>query len=84
MPSGRVEFDQAAILRADPAVAAERVSALLADGVQLDGVLSPRDAMSRAVLEVLPALAPTEDEDAAEAERRRRSDAEEPQSRRRS
>ena len=56
VPSGRTTFEQAAILRADPATAARRVSDLIADGVQLVGVLSPRDAMSRAVLEVLPAI----------------------------
>ena len=66
VPSGRVEFDQAAILRADPAVAVTRVSALLADGIHLDGVLSPRDAMSRAVLEVLPAPAPPVGDDTTE------------------
>jgi putative multiple sugar transport system substrate-binding protein len=55
VPSERVEFDQVAVLRAAPAEAAERVSALLADGIHVDGVLSPRDAMSRAVLKVLPA-----------------------------
>jgi putative multiple sugar transport system substrate-binding protein len=54
VPSGRVDFEQAAILRGAPDVAADRVSELLAAGVHLDGVLSPRDAMSRAVLEVLP------------------------------
>ena len=54
VPSGRVDFEQAAILRGDPDIAADRVSELLADGTRIDGVLSPRDAMSRAVLEVLP------------------------------
>ena len=63
VPSGRVTFEQTAILRASPATAAARVSELLADGVQLDGVLSPRDAMSRGVLEVLPAV--PDDETAA-------------------
>ena len=58
VPSGRVQFEQAAVLRADPDAAAQRVSALLADGIRLDGVLSPRDPMSRAVLDVLPVPVP--------------------------
>lgn len=53
VPSGRVELEQAAILRGDPSTAASRVAALLDDGVELAGVLSPSDAMSAAVAEVL-------------------------------
>jgi putative multiple sugar transport system substrate-binding protein len=53
VPSGRVDLEQAAVLRGDPAAAAERVAALLDDGVELAGVLSPSDAMSAAVGEAL-------------------------------
>ncbi|MFT4029821.1 MAG: substrate-binding domain-containing protein [Protaetiibacter sp.] len=55
VPSGRTGLEQAAILRGDPAVAAERVAELLDAGVPLAGVLSPSDAMSAAVAEVLAA-----------------------------
>ncbi len=53
VPSERTSLEQAAILRGAPATAAERVAALLEDGVELQGVLSPSDAMSRAVAQVL-------------------------------
>jgi putative multiple sugar transport system substrate-binding protein len=53
VPSGRVDLEQAAILRGKPSTAASRVAALLDDGVELAGVLSPSDAMSAAVAEVL-------------------------------
>jgi len=52
-PSGRTDLEQAAILRGKPSTAAARVSALLDSGVELAGVLSPSDAMSAAVAEVL-------------------------------
>jgi putative multiple sugar transport system substrate-binding protein len=55
VPSGRVAFEQAAVLRGDPATAAERVAALLDEGVALAGVLSPSDAMSAAIAEVIAA-----------------------------
>jgi putative multiple sugar transport system substrate-binding protein len=53
VPSGRVALEQAAVLRGDPAAAAERVAALLDEGVVLAGVLSPSDAMSAAIAEVI-------------------------------
>lgn len=53
VPSGRTDLEQAAILRGDPATAAERVAELLDAGVELAGVLSPSDAMSAAVARVL-------------------------------
>jgi putative multiple sugar transport system substrate-binding protein len=53
VPSGRVALEQAAVLRGDPATAAERVAALLDEGVVLAGVLSPSDAMSAAIAEVI-------------------------------
>jgi len=53
VPSGRVGLEQTAILRGKPSTAASRVAALIEDGVQLAGVLSPSDAMSAAVAEVL-------------------------------
>lgn len=53
VPSGRVDLEQAAVLRGDPATAAARVAALLDDGATLAGVLSPSDAMSAAVAAVL-------------------------------
>lgn len=53
VPSGRTDLEQAAILRGAPSTAAERVAALLDDGVELHGVLSPSDAMSAAVAQVL-------------------------------
>jgi len=53
VPSGRVDLEQAAILRGSPGTAAKRVAALLEDGVELAGVLSPSDAMSTAVAGVL-------------------------------
>jgi putative multiple sugar transport system substrate-binding protein len=52
-PSGRVSLEQAAVLRGDPSVAAERVAELLDEGVELAGVLSPSDGMSAAIAEVL-------------------------------
>src|SRR5690606_12474152 len=55
VPSGRVTLEQAAVLRGDPATAAERVAALLDDGAELAGVLSPSDAMSAAIAGVLAA-----------------------------
>lgn len=48
-PSGRTDFEQAAILRGSPTTAAARVAELLDDGVPLAGVLSPSDAMSDAI-----------------------------------
>ena len=53
VPSGRTDLEQAAILRGKPSTAASRVAGLLDDGVELAGVLSPSDAMSAAVAEVL-------------------------------
>jgi putative multiple sugar transport system substrate-binding protein len=53
VPSGRVTIEQAAVLRGDPATAAERVAELLDGDVELAGVLSPSDAMSAAIAEVL-------------------------------
>ena len=53
VPSGRTDLEQAAILRGEPSTAASRVAGLLDDGVELAGVLSPSDAMSAAVAEVL-------------------------------
>lgn len=53
VPSERTSLEQAAILRGAPATAAERVAALLEEGVELQGVLSPSDAMSHAVAQVL-------------------------------
>lgn len=53
VPSGRVEFEQAAILRGKASTAASRVTALLDVGVELAGVLSPSDATSAAIAEVL-------------------------------
>jgi putative multiple sugar transport system substrate-binding protein len=53
VPSGRVDFERAAILRGSPATAADRIRSLLDDGVQLAGVLSPSDGMSAAIAEVL-------------------------------
>lgn len=52
-PSGRATLEQAAVLRGDPAVAAERVAELLEEDVELAGVLSPSDGMSAAIAEVL-------------------------------
>jgi putative multiple sugar transport system substrate-binding protein len=53
VPSGRVTLEQAAVLRGDPATAAERIAELLDEGVPLAGVLSPSDAMSAAIAELL-------------------------------
>ncbi len=53
VPSERTDLESAAILRGKPSTAAARVSALLDSGVELAGVLSPSDAMSAAVAEVL-------------------------------
>jgi len=55
VPSGRTDLEQAAILRGSPATAADRVAELLAADVPLAGGLSPSDAMSGAVAEVLAA-----------------------------
>lgn len=55
VPSERVEFEQAAILRGDAGVAAGRVAELLAEGVELAAVLAPSDAMSTAVAEAIVA-----------------------------
>jgi len=49
VPSGRVTLERAAITRGDPAVAADRVAALLADGIELAGVLCPGDEMAAAI-----------------------------------
>lgn len=48
-PSGRIDFEQAAILRGSPTTAAARVAELVDDGVPLAGVLSPSDAMTAAI-----------------------------------
>lgn len=53
VPSERTTLEQAAILRGSPGTAADRVAELLADGVELQGILSPSDAMSAAVAQVL-------------------------------
>jgi putative multiple sugar transport system substrate-binding protein len=53
VPSGRIALEQAAVLRGDPATAAERIAELLDEGVPLAGVLSPSDAMSAAIAELL-------------------------------
>jgi putative multiple sugar transport system substrate-binding protein len=53
VPSGRITLEQAAVLRGDPATAAERIAELLDEGVPLAGVLSPSDAMSAAIAELL-------------------------------
>jgi len=53
VPSERTSLEQAAILRGSPATAADRVAELLDADVPLAGVLSPSDAMSAAVAEVL-------------------------------
>jgi len=53
VPSGRVTLEQAAVLRGAPATAAGRVAELLEEGAELVGVLSPSDAMSAAIAEVL-------------------------------
>lgn len=53
VPSGRVTLERAAITRGDPAVAADRVAAVLADGTVLAGVLCPSDEMAAAVAGVL-------------------------------
>ena len=53
VPSGRTTLEQAAILRASSDTAAARVEELLGAGVELQGVLSPSDAMSAAVAQVL-------------------------------
>ncbi|WP_187264840.1 substrate-binding domain-containing protein [Homoserinibacter sp. GY 40078] len=53
VPSGRIGFEQAAVLRASPTTAAKRVTELLDDGVALAGVLAPTDEMARAVGEVV-------------------------------
>ncbi|AYF98182.1 substrate-binding domain-containing protein [Protaetiibacter intestinalis] len=55
VPSERTDLERAAVLRGDPDIAAERVAELLDDGVPLAGVLSPSDAMSAAIAEVLDA-----------------------------
>ena len=54
-PSGRVTFEQAAVLRGAPETAAARLEALLAEGFRLDAVFSPDDRMSAAAAEVLTA-----------------------------
>lgn len=53
VPSGRVTLEQAAVLRGDPATAAERIAEVLDEGVPLAGVLSPSDAMSAAIAGLL-------------------------------
>ncbi|GMA90249.1 hypothetical protein GCM10025869_07780 [Homoserinibacter gongjuensis] len=53
VPSGRIALEQTAVLRGDPATAAERIAELLDEGVPLAGVLSPSDAMSAAIAELL-------------------------------
>ncbi len=56
--SGQTTFEEAATQAWDPAVAAERMPTLLAsygDGVRLDGILSPYDGISRAVIEAASA-----------------------------
>jgi putative multiple sugar transport system substrate-binding protein len=53
VPSGRIALEQAAVLRGDPATAAERIAELLDEGVPLAGALSPSDAMSAAIAELL-------------------------------
>ncbi len=53
VPSERLGIDQTAVLRGAPSTAADRVVTLLDEGHSLDGVLSPDDAMSAAIAEVL-------------------------------
>jgi putative multiple sugar transport system substrate-binding protein len=56
VPSGETDFATIATQAWDGAVAAERMTALLAGpdaDVTLDGILSPYDGISRAILEVL-------------------------------
>lgn len=53
VPSERLSLDQTAVLRGTPTTAAARVAELLDEGVRLDAVLSPHDAMSAAIAEVL-------------------------------
>lgn len=53
VPSGRVAFAQASILRGDPAIAADRIAELHDEGALLAGVIAPSDAMSTSVAEVI-------------------------------
>lgn len=73
VPSERLGIDQTAVLRGTPATAAGRVEDLLAEGHRLDGVLSPDDAMSAAIAEVLAGagceVLPAPDPDAVEPDR---------------
>ncbi len=72
VPSERLGIDQAAVLRGTPATAAGRVADLLEEGHRLDGVLSPDDAMSAAIAQVLAdagcEVLPAPDPDAVEPE----------------
>lgn len=55
VPSGQMEFDQAAILRWLPATAQDRMENLMiiGGGTQLDGVLSPYDGLSLGIISAL-------------------------------
>lgn len=57
VPSGQTQFEQAAILRWDPATAQDRMDDLLTviGGTKLDGVLSPYDGLSIGIISALTA-----------------------------
>ena len=59
IPSGITELQFASPTRGEPAGAASRIAGELATGVHLDGILSPDDPMSLAVIAALPAPQPT-------------------------